>query len=188
MRSSRARVRISNSPAAPRPGMTSLRIVPLEVSSAISRATAVGALRRAWTCEIVATGGRAWRKLRISAVRVEESPEREGGMGVNVWVVMWRIAWGTSRRERSVRRVWIRAVEGRRVVGSEEEGVSSSEEEGCWDLSLEEGPRAMGLRRGREEKGERRGVEGVDFLMRLECAAVVWKDIVRWLLTEDKGM
>lgn len=76
--------------------------------------------------------------------------------------------------------MWIKAVEGRRVVGSEEEGVSSLESESWdWDLSLEEGPRAMGLRRGREEKGERRGVEGVDFLMRLECAAVVWKDIVR---------
>jgi hypothetical protein len=101
-------------------------------------------------------------------------------MGEKALVVMCRIAWGTSRREGSWR-VCRRPASGRRVVGSEEVGeVSSSESEG-WFWSLEELLpllRWMGLRRGREEKGDRRAVVGVDFLMRLECAAVVWKDIV----------
>lgn len=115
-------------------------------------------------------------------MRVELIPERWAGMGENVCVVMWRIAWGTSRRVRSWRRVWIRPASGRRVVGSEGSWESSSEASWswCWDLSLEELPRWMGLRRGREEKGEdgRRALAGLDFLMRLECAAVDWKDIV----------
>ena len=125
-------------------------------------------------------------------MRVELRPERVGGIGVNVLLVIWRIACGTSRSVRSVRRVWIRPASGRRVVGSEEleeEGVSSSES-WDWDCSFEELPaRAMGLRRGREEKAEegRRALAGLDFLMRLECAAVVWKDIVGTVVVGHGG-